>query len=100
MGLQPENIVLDHTAEAFQFLQVEPARLAYFSDNCGKELFFDLAFMDFLLNSELATSITCFLKNQPFFVSDAMPEDFHNSIQVLAGSENEDVHSLAGRLTL
>ena len=98
MSSQPENLVLDHTESAWEFLKSKPARIAYFLDNTGKELLFDLAFIDFLLSSKLAKSITCFLKNQPFFVSDAMPKDVENSLHALRASEQDEVRELARRM--
>ena len=100
MGSQPENLVLDHNESAWEFLKSKPASIAYFLDNTGKELLFDLAFIDFLLSAKLAKSITCYLKNQPFFVSDAMPKDFQNSLQALRSSERDEVRELARRIEL
>ncbi len=97
MGTQPENLVLDHTEAAYQFLEKKPARIAYFLDNTGKELLFDLAFIDFLLTSNLAETITCYLKNQPFFVSDAMPKDLEKSLSALHASTVKKTRALAMR---
>jgi len=41
----------------------------------GLELLFDLALADFLLCHGWAREVVLHLKNQPFFVSDAMPKD-------------------------
>lgn len=98
MGSQPENLVLDHSKAAFDFLKSKPAKIAYFLDNTGKELLFDLAFIDYLLKANLAKSITCYLKNQPFFVSDAMPKDFDKSLRALQASQKEESNKLAGRI--
>ena len=100
MSTQSENLVLDHTESAWEFLKNKPASIAYFLDNTGKELLFDLAFIDFLLSTKLAKSITCYLKNQPFFVSDAMPKDFEYSLQALLISERDEVSELARRLNI
>jgi len=97
MGSQPENLVLDHSNHAFRFLDKAPASIAYFLDNTGKELFFDLAFIDYLLTSNLADSVTCYLKNQPFFVSDAMPKDLEKTLRTLHASELEAPRLLAQR---
>lgn len=98
MGSQPENLVLDHSKAAFAFLKSKPAKIAYFLDNTGKELLFDLAFVDYLLKANLAESITCYLKNQPFFVSDAMPKDLNKSLRALQASHSEESCELAGRI--
>ncbi len=99
MGSQPENLVLDHTQDVWALLQNEPARVAYFLDNTGKELLFDLALIDFLLKTNLAESVSCYLKNQPFFVSDAMPKDFQKSMHALQASDRSDLKELADRIT-
>lgn len=98
MGEQSNRIVLDQTSQAYQFLNRQPAKIAYIFDNVGKELFFDLAFIDHLLRANLAVSITCYLKNQPFFVSDAMVKDFKKSINLLSASAAPEVQNLAQRL--
>jgi hypothetical protein len=98
MGSQLENLVLDHTKDAWDIFQNKPIRIAYFLDNIGKELFFDLAFMDYLLQTKLAKSITCYMKNQPFFVSDAMPKDLDKSLRALQASQNKEVRDLAQRM--
>ena len=97
MGSQPEKLVIDHTAAAFRFIQQGGISIAYFLDNAGKELLFDLAFMDYLLSSNLAAKITCFVKNQPFFVSDVMPADLDNTLRTLHTSENRALQALAAR---
>jgi len=71
----------------------------HFFDNVGKELYFDLAFIDFLLQKNFAQSITCYLKNQPFFVSDAMLKDFYHAIDLLASSSVPECENLANRIT-
>jgi len=98
MGAQVENLVLDHTKQAWEYLQTKPARIAYFLDNTGKELYFDLAFTDYLIRTNLAESLTFYLKNQPFFVSDAMPKDLINSLQTLGASQRQEVRDLAKRM--
>lgn len=97
MGLQPENIILDQSEAAYRFLRKKPMKIAYFMDNVGKELYFDLAFIDYLLNANLAKSVTIFLKNQPFFVSDAMPKDILFSLRAMQTSSAKYVSSIANR---
>lgn len=98
MGAQSDQIVLNQTVEAYQFLHRNPTKIAYFFDNVGKELFFDLAFIDFLLGTNLAKSVTCYLKNQPFFVSDAMPDDLKKTIELMSASQSSGVQGLAQRI--
>jgi hypothetical protein len=100
MSEQTDRIILNHSSAAYDFLSQKPAKIAYFLDNVGKEIFFDLSLMDYLLESGLATTITCYLKNQPFFVSDAMPDDFLSAINLLFSSPSRETQSLGQRLQL
>lgn len=98
METQSDRIILDDTNQAYQYLSSKrPASIAYFFDNVGKELFFDLALIDFLIDSGFAGKVTCYLKNQPFFVSDAMPKDFYASIELLTISKDDGVQHMAKR---
>jgi len=99
MGEQTDRIVLNQSSDAFTFLSQKKSKIAYFMDNAGKEMLFDLALIDYLLMSGLARSVTCYLKNQPFFVSDAMPEDFNQSIDYLLSSDSDKVRKLAQRIS-
>lgn len=99
MGSQVNRIILDQTDQAYQFLYaVKPAGIGYFFDNVGKELYFDLALIDHLLNSGLAASITCYVKNQPFFVSDAMAKDVMQTVDQMTRSDAPQVRQLSQRL--
>jgi len=98
MGAQSERIILDQSKAAFRFLEKKSTKIAYFMDNAGKELFFDLALIDFLLISGLAKSVTCYVKNQPFFVSDAMPKDVQKSVELLISSSEKEILKLGNRL--
>jgi hypothetical protein len=94
------KFVFDQTGAAFEYLNTcRPTKIAYFLDNVGKELYFDLALIDYFLQIKLADSITCYLKNQPFFVSDAQPKDFLKAIDYLASSSVEKCQRLADRIT-
>ena len=96
---EKEKLVLDHSKPAYEYiLSKSPLRIAYFLDNVGKELYFDIAFLDFLLEAKLAESITCFLKNQPFFVSDAQPKDFQKAVDFLSTSSKKIVQNLGKRM--
>lgn len=67
-------------------------------DNAGFELVCDLCLVDFLLSSGLAKQVKLHLKPHPTFVSDAMIQDVHNTIEFFANSNNWDVTFLANRL--
>ena len=99
MGPQENRIILDQTDQAYQFIySVKPASIGYFFDNVGKELYFDLALIDHLLHSGLAARVTCYVKKQPFFVSDAMAKDVMQTIDQMARAVNPQVRQLSQRL--
>lgn len=99
MATQSHNIILDHTDSAFHYLSSnQPGMIAYFFDNVGKELYFDLALIDFLIQAGLASKVTCYLKNQPYFVSDAMPKDLLETIDKMMTSDNSEVRRLSHRI--
>lgn len=89
------TVIRDDTQAVFDLIAKKPANIAYFFDNIGRELFFDLAFIHYLLESGLAQNITFYLKNQPYFVSDAMPEDLDYILGVLESSSTPETHKLA-----
>lgn len=93
------HIILDHTLYAFQHLtHNQPGKIDYFFDNVGRELYFDLALIDFLFESNLSEQVTCFVKPQPFFVSDVMEKDLLKSINLLTASDRTESQELADRL--
>lgn len=99
METQTNRIILDQTNQAHQYLSSrQPLSIAYFFDNVGKELYFDFALIDYLLSTGLASKITCYLKNQPFFVSDAMPKDLFETIDLMMVSDKSEVQQLSQRL--
>lgn len=96
---EKDNLVFDQSKPAYEYLLSQSSsRIAYFLDNVGKELFFDIAFIDFLLDKKLTESITCYLKNQPFFVSDAQTKDFQKTVEFLSTSPNKSAKNLAERM--
>lgn len=96
---QADAILRDDTAAVYAQLKQGPAHIVYFFDNGGKELYFDLALIDFLFINNLVTSVTVLLKNQPFFVSDVMIPDFDQALERLHASDADVVRQMAQRLT-
>lgn len=93
------NILVDDTSiiadQAAHFNQV---RMDVIADNAGFELFCDLCLADFLLNHQLANPLYLHLKAQPLFVSDAMIQDVHQTLEVLATDSDKEVQIFAQRL--
>lgn len=92
------NLLADDSANVFDYLSTRPIKhLIYVNDNAGTELALDLAFIDFLLTSRLAEKITLHLKPQPFYVSDAMPQDVERTLTAFTQA-NAETRALAERL--
>ncbi len=72
--------------------------VAFINDNVGADTLFDLALADFLLTQGWAQRVIFYLKNQPFFVSDAMPEDIQLVIRQLQATPEPTVADLGNRL--
>lgn len=93
------HILVDDTAILADRLAHLPGeRIDFIVDNVGLELVSDLFLIDFLLTSNTASTIHLHLKAHPTFVSDAMSEDVHYSLDVLASDRERNVRSLADRL--
>ena len=93
----PRRLLRDDTEEAFNFMNAGSLNIVYFLDNVGKELYFDLALMDYLLQNDFANGITAWVKNQPFFVSDVMTADFTLALNYLQNTPVESARQLAQR---
>jgi len=93
-----EEFIVNHVEEAYAYLEKGRKKIAYFLDNATMEIFYDLALVDFLLQTNIADTITCYAKDQPYFLSDALPEDVYETLDLLSTSSSEKVQSLANRL--
>jgi uncharacterized protein with ATP-grasp and redox domains len=91
-------ILIDHTAQLHQLLSAGVERLDFINDNVGRELLFDLALSDFLLIQGWARHVNLHVKNQPFYVSDAMPADVERSITMLKDAPSLGMQDLGRRL--
>lgn len=92
------NLLVDDTARLWDFLRKKAGhRLAILTDNAGTELLMDLALVDFLLGQGFCAEAHLHLKPQPFFVSDAMPQDVAAGLDALEQG-GEIARSLAQRL--
>lgn len=112
-----ENFLVDDAPGVYDFFGARTLdHLVYVTDNAGTELALDLALIDFLLAERspagLGTTphsgasapaqpyvkkITIHLKPQPFYVSDAMPQDVERTLDTFAHA-NAETRQLASRL--
>lgn len=91
------NLLVDDAPRVWEFFTAHTVKhLVYVTDNAGTELALDLVLMDFLL-AGMAEKITVHLKPQPFYVSDAMPQDVERTLDAFA-SANDETRALAQRL--
>jgi uncharacterized protein with ATP-grasp and redox domains len=91
------NILIDHTSEVYTVLSGGVNQVHFINDNVGADILFDLVLAEFLLSQHWAQEIVFHLKNQPFFVSDAMICDVTATVQLLLAQSDEEVRRL-GRL--
>lgn len=89
-----KNILVNDFSKAFATLKREQKsgsqdrRVDIVLDNAGFELFVDLVLAGYLLQSGLATQIVLHPKNIPWFVSDVVPKDFQDLLNLLADAES------------
>ncbi len=110
------NILIDDSEEILEMLLKGINRIDFINDNAGSDIYFDLALSDFLISNGYVNKIVFHLKNQPFFVSDAMLEDIYKIIEILKSpyppaetgnqsssyqlGDNVQSYLLSGKLTL
>jgi uncharacterized protein with ATP-grasp and redox domains len=92
-------ILIDHTERIRNFLSNKAARIDFICDNVGSDLLADLALTDFILSQGWAEETHFNLKNQPFFVSDAMPADVMLTIDQLKKSPDTGMQNWGQRLS-
>ncbi|KAK4501453.1 hypothetical protein PRZ48_007262 [Zasmidium cellare] len=89
-----DKIIVNNFPEAFASLQkskkagAKERRVDIVLDNAGFELFVDLILAGYLLQAGLATNIVLHPKNIPWFVSDVIPKDFSDLLNVLVGAKD------------
>ena len=91
-------ILINHTDQVRELLAARVQRADFINDNVGSELLFDLALADFLLREGWVRQVTMHLKNQPFFVSDAMQDDVQSTIAILKVVPSVSMRELGARL--
>lgn len=89
-----KNILVNDLPAAYDVLKKAKAegkaerRVDIVLDNAGFELFVDLILAGYLLSSGLATVIVLHPKSIPWFVSDVLPSDFSELLNVLANPKH------------
>ena len=87
------HIIVNDFPAAFECLKrvqqsgKEERRVDIVLDNAGFELFVDLVLTGYLLQSGLATYVVLHPKNIPWFVSDVVPRDFGDLLNVLVNAK-------------
>ncbi|RGP79407.1 hypothetical protein FLONG3_2462 [Fusarium longipes] len=97
-----EKIVDNDAPEAWEYLRkaqhTKPNRdIDVILDNAGFELFTDLIFVAYLIESGLATSVTLHAKCFPWFVSDVVPNDVDFLLKYLQSNGLVSLTSLIKR---
>jgi len=98
-----QHILVDDTERVRALLAPGLDRVDVVTDNDGRELLFDLALADFILEWGLAGRVIFHLKGHPFFVSDAMVVDARRLVGAIAAEplgRRLQEHLAAGRLAL
>ncbi|KAI8337097.1 hypothetical protein BC941DRAFT_397046 [Chlamydoabsidia padenii] len=73
---QLQYIVVNHIDQVWNKLKhLEKARIDFILDNSGFEVFVDLVFADWLIQTNRASKVVFNCKTIPWFVSDVMPKD-------------------------
>lgn len=90
-----ERLLVDDTD---RISSISRGRIDFIVDNAGFELVCDLCLVDFLLSSNVADIIYLHLKPHPTFVSDAMIQDVHDTLEFFVADSNSEVQLLGNRL--
>jgi hypothetical protein len=86
-----KNIVDNDTDAVWTYLQCTPSpvdrHVDMVLDNAGFELFTDLIYAAYLLDSQIATSMQLHIKQFPWFVSDVVPTDVDSLFEHLESAK-------------
>jgi hypothetical protein len=80
------HLLVDDSIRALDVL-LDAESIGIILDNAGGELIADLALADGLLRNSPAMSLTLYLKQRPYFVSDATLNDFHITGTMLVAAD-------------
>ncbi len=96
-GGERHNLLIDDTEDACERL-VRADHVAFICDNVGADSLHDLALADHLLAQGWASRVTLHLKAHPFFVSDASPDDIHQTVTQIGKTAPSAISALGTRL--
>lgn len=99
--IERENLLISDFAKVLDvFQRSSVSHVAFVNDNVGMELGFDILLADFLLRSNWVGKLTFFLKPYPFFVSDAMIKDLHETLRVFTETSSPSLSRLGKRMQI
>jgi hypothetical protein len=93
------NVLIDDTDVVRDQLKSGLRVIAFATDNAGVDVLCDLALSDFLLAQGWTTRVEFHVKDRPFFVSDAMPEDIGLTLARLTSAQSRALNGLGERLS-
>ncbi len=81
-------LITDHTKEIINFISKKrPQNIDIIADNSGKELYYDLVFMDLLLRNNYSNKFVYHVKNYPYNITDTTIEDVMWAVTYLKESK-------------
>ena len=92
------EILLNDLPEILDYFSEKRHLVAYLTDNVGRELYSDLALVEYLLSNEFVENITMLVKPAPLFVSDAMRKDVDLALQLMRKSGNPVLNQFVDRV--
>lgn len=88
------HLLVDDTKHVIElFKHGEEMLIDIIMDNAGFEMLSDLCLADYLISSNFAKKIRFRVKNQPWFVSDTMPQDFEWVLNEMCSGATNDLKS-------
>jgi uncharacterized protein with ATP-grasp and redox domains len=101
MGDQRSHLLVDDSNRVFDYLTGstnQPPRIDFILDNYGPELVHDIGLTDYLLSTDLVSTVRFHAKPNPTYVSDAMIKDIHATLVYLMESPIKSVKEMSTRI--
>jgi len=88
------RLLVDDSKKVIDIIKLgEDMLIDIIMDNAGFEMLSDLCLADYLISSNFAKRIRFRVKNQPWFVSDTMPQDFDWVLNEMCSGATNDIQS-------